>query len=139
MESGHMFGLDRAKPAIFRSLSQGRDIVAKRQEDFSRQLRKKAVDFEERERALHQSFPPPVARIYRCKRFLLLQWVLKLLGWPDNQLVQHLVEGVRLLGELPVSGAFPCERTTPIQIVDELVRQANMAQCSALGDRPARG
>ena len=58
------------------------------------------------EDALKENLPPHLRKILAPKRILLFAEILQAEGYPDMGVVQELLEGTRLVGQVPCTGVF---------------------------------
>ena len=78
-------------------------------------------EFAEREAALHGSMQDGPATILEGKKLELLRHILyKELRWPDTSLVDDLVKGMPLVGDIPRSAVFQDKEVLPTKTVEDL-------------------
>ena len=69
--------------------------------------RANSPELKEKEKNLKTSMPKHLARLLEPKRLLLWKEMLEDLGYDDLDVVNEVVEGTDLLGEVPLTGIFP--------------------------------
>ena len=73
------------------------------------------------ENALKDNLPPHLKRILRSKRILLLAEILQTEGYQDLGVIQEIMEGTKLVGQVPCTGVFDkCFKAASLS-VEELV------------------
>ena len=111
MDSPPILPDDVVRAAAWMASATGKQVAA----HFEKVLHKwrvRAAELEEDEAALHASMPPHRAKVLKGKRLRLLSEMLKEIGHEDHSLVNDIVCGFRLTGDLGLSGVSPRGATT---------------------------
>ena len=95
-----------AREAIFRAITEGEEAVIRIQSEKLALWRRWRDELAEDERALHQQMPTRVAAVYRGKNFLLLKRILRSAGFCYCRVIDDIVAGCRITGDLGKSGIF---------------------------------
>ena len=83
---------------------------------------KRASELASKEKDLHDSLDPEVARVLKGKRLLALEEILNDIGFPDRHLVKDICAVFRIIGWLRDSILFPHRSKPPQYSVDALLR-----------------
>ena len=83
---------------------------------------KRAGELSSKEKDLHDSLDPEVAKVLKGKRLLVFEEILNEIGFPDKNLVRDICAGFRITGWLRDSMLFPHRSKPPQYAVDALMR-----------------
>lgn len=98
------------KQALLSILRHGPEWTMKHRERVLEHWESRAASLAPEEKALHEKMEPGVEQVLRDKHLLLLKEMLLSIGYPDAKVVDELVTGFPIVGELVHSGAFPARR-----------------------------
>ena len=84
------------------------------------------------EEALKASMDPVVAKTVSCKRILLFREMLEASGYEDVDDVNDLIDGAKLVGNVPVTGVLPSKFVPATSTREALARQSDMLKSIAL-------
>ena len=84
------------------------------------------------EEALKASMDPVVAKTVSCKRILLFREMLEASGYEDVDDVNKLIDGAKLVGNVPVTGVLPSKFVPATSTREALARQSDMLKSIAL-------
>ena len=96
-------------------------LLDKRNAFFNKWIRR-AKELSGKERDLHNSLDPEIAKVLKGKRLLLFEEILKEIDFPDHHLVRDICAGFRITGWLRDSMIFPHRSKPPQYSVDALMR-----------------
>ena len=131
--------LDDIKGAILRTLQRGPTATTAWRRARLAKWRRRAEELESREKALHATLDPDIARVLEGKKLLLLHEILTEIGHPDRFLVEDMMKGFQVLGMIPPTGAFErqaCEDPLP---VSDLLACARNLQAAAINSTKGSG
>ena len=92
---------------LFWLLTTSRDEIIQFRMNAIRKLRLKAMETMKENEELHASISPSQERVLEGKQFALMKWALKEAGYPDDKLVDQLLQGIPLTGTVAPSSIFP--------------------------------
>ena len=91
----------------------------------------RAKKLEADEQALKTSMDPVVAGTVSGKRILLFKEMLKAADYPDTEVADELIEGARLVGEVPATGVLPSKFMPATTTIDSLRKQSELLKHKA--------
>ena len=91
--------------------------------------RAKQLELEEQE--LKEPMDPVVAGTVSGKRILLFQEILKATCYADAGVVNELIEGAKLVGEVPTRGVLPSKFVPATTTLDSLRKQSDLLKPKA--------
>ena len=86
----------------------------------------------DKEKALHARLQEGPARVLRNANLLLFQQLLKEIDYPDTELINDLVSGFPIVGNIPKSNCFKPQQPSPSLTVDELLKEAKSRRASLM-------
>ena len=107
---------------MLENLSQDVGKLLDKRNAFFKKWIQRAGELAGKERELHRSLDPEVTTALKGKRLLVLDEVLKDIGFPDQHLVRDICAGFRITGWLRDSLLFPHRSKPPQYSVDALMR-----------------
>jgi hypothetical protein len=125
--------------ALFDTLVDGPVSLAARREATLARLVALAETLQPDEARLHASLHPDVRAVLKGKRLLLFKHLLKEVGYQDQALMDDVVQGFRLSGQLPSSPEFPQTRLRAATLSrEQLWCTARWSQAVALQHKGGR-
>ena len=125
------------KKAVFNQLVWGVDSMHSYRVAKLTWMKRRARELEVQEEALRRTMHPDVKSIMGGKRILLMDEMLKSIGYEDHQLTKDLCEGLRITGNVDITGKFAVD-FRPAQLeVEDLWRVAKASQADVAGKIPA--
>jgi hypothetical protein len=100
--------------SIFNILTLGPTAIKIKRMKLVADLGKMAVELRGAEMIMKKSMDAGVRRIMNGKRILVLKALLNEIGYKDATLINDLIIGMKIVGELPASHEFPA-RPPPLQ------------------------
>ena len=119
--------------AIFNVFTMGAAKIVELRAAQCRRVLKLINDLDPDEKKLHEGMPKGVQMVLRGKRILLWKQLLEETGFPDLQIVDEVVEGLKLVGSATKSGAFPSGLYPAQQTVEQLSQQSIWRRKSTIG------
>eukprot|EP00971_Amphidinium_carterae_P274101 5439917-Amphidinium_carterae.1 len=118
----HPFDMDVMLPPVLLKtlaayMSLGPAEVVMKRSGFLKLMMQKKQEFEQEEIKL-SGLPESLQKSLHGKRILLWQWALKYSGFPDENLIEDVVQGFRTMGRLPRSNLYPAS-LAPAKITEE--------------------
>jgi len=138
-ELKHPFDKDPTLPpsvasVIFTIATKGWQHVAKLRRDTLQHYTSRAQELSEPERKLHQQLHPDVEQVVSNKRILLFKEMLRDIGYDDMAVVDLLVQGIKVVGELDRVGIWRPAPKGPKVSMPMLLAGARQAQSKILRD-----
>ena len=99
----------------------------------------RARQLEGDEKLLKESMDPVVAKVVSGKRILLFREMLQATNYPDQSAADELVEGAKLVGEVPVTGVLPSKFVPATTTLESLRRQSVMLKSKAFSVASSSG
>ena len=109
--------------------------LQRKRASFMKKWLKRALELQPEEKRLHDSMPPYIAKILKGKKLLLFREILLDLGYPDESLVQNIIDGFALTGWAEPSNVFrPHVRPPSIHLkqLDSMCYGLNLAVVNSL-------
>ena len=109
--------------------------VQKKRANFMKKWLRRALELQPEEKRLRDSMPPYIAKILKGKKLLLFREILLDFGYPDESLVQNIIEGFALTGWAEPSNFFrPHVRPPSIDLkqLDSMCYGLNLAVVNSL-------
>ena len=125
---------------IFAALTNSAPDITKMQLEKIRLMRTWALELESQNLQLIRSLDVPIAKILCTKNLLLMKKVLDHINYPDKNLIEDIVKGTEITGEIPMSGVFPPRRVPATASAQTLldaspsVRNSVIARIVSSGD-----
>lgn len=118
-EAEHPFSVESCLPEVLHHTveflaSTPDGEVASLRADFIRKWLDRSKAVSQQEADLRKDMDPHVNRVTKQKRILLFKQMLQSLSYPDLGVVDELVRGVDLTGEVPPTGMLPEKRVPPL-------------------------
>ena len=129
--------------AIATVVQLGPQQVAERRAKHCADILKRIKELEQDEKDLHSKLDPQVASVLKGKNLLVWKELLRQTDYPDLDIVDEVMEGIRLVGPAAESKAFPAGMTPAQQTVEQLQaqavwrRRATIGKCRSSGDEVA--
>ena len=105
--------------AVATVLQLGPGVVADRRVFHCNRILQRIKELEPEERKLHETLRPQVAAVLKGKKLLIWRELLVETGFPDLEIYDEVLEGIKLVGLAFQSGAFPSELTPAQQLVSQ--------------------
>ena len=112
--------------------------LAKERTEVARKWMSRALELKQKEQALKESMSPHCAKVLAKKNLLLFKEMMKESDYKDEHLFNNIVEGFKLMGDLPVTGIFP-SKSSFATLTEEQVRDSaeiNRRALIATAQRP---
>ena len=109
-------------PFVLENLSKDIGKLLDKRNAFFKKWTRRAQELAAKEKDLHNSLDPEVAKVLKGKRLLLFEEILVDIGFPDRNLVKDICAGFRITGWLRDSTIFPHRSKPPQYSVDALMR-----------------
>ena len=126
--------------AVATVIELGPQQVAKLRAQRCADILKRIKELEGEEKELHSKLNPQVASVLQGKNLLIWKELLQQTGYPDLDIVNEVMEGIKLVGPATESKAFPAGMTPAQQTVEQLQaqavwrRKATIGKCRSSGD-----
>ena len=125
---------------IFYLLTTAPEIVAKERLSRIQQMRAWALELRPANDEILKAMPPQQAHVVQDKHFALLKKMIEHIDYPDKTIVDDLIRGTLLTGEMPASHVFP-RRSKPAALSaadvlssSSLTRKSVIDRTSSSGD-----
>ena len=125
--------------AIATVLQLGPGVVADRRVFHCNRILQRIKELEPEEKKLHEKLHPQVRAVLRGKKLLIWRELLVETGFPDLEIYDEVLEGIKLVGPACESGAFPSGLTSAQQSVSQLRSQAVWRRRTSIGKRRTSG
>ena len=129
--------------AVANVLESGHYKVVANRASQCKRLLKRLQELEADEANLHSSLDPQVGAVLKGKNILLWKELLIETEFPDLDIVDEVLGGIKLVGTASTSKAFPSGITVAQQSVEQLQKQAvwrrraSVGKCQSSGDQHA--
>ena len=117
----------------------GAVAVAKHRLEFFKFWHKRAKELQPEELALRESMDPVVEKAVKGKKLALFKEMLDYYKYPDPGVLEELIDGVSLIGEVPKTGMLPFKFTPALLTTDALRKQAEFRRAQIFGDCKGSG
>lgn len=119
---------DHVLDAMFRVLIRGTEAIHQERVAKLKWLKSRAQQLEVKENALRASLEPKVAEILKSKKLLMLDELIKYVGYADTHLVEDMCKGMTITGEGRCTGCFAPEFKPPMLEKEDLWKGAKSSQ-----------
>ena len=99
--------------------------IAKHRAEFFKYWNRRAVELEPDEAALRASMDPVVSEAVKDKKLVLFKEMLEFYKYPDMGVVEEMVMGATLTGEVPITGMLPT-KFGPALITEQDLRMQSL-------------
>eukprot|EP00435_Cladocopium_sp_Y103_P024718 s1417_g6.t1 len=119
---------DHVLTAMFHVVTRGSDWIHEERVKRLKWLKRRALELAPKEAEFHKAMEPKVAEVLQGKNLLLLDEVLKYVGYGDTNLVQDVAIGLPITGEGRDTGCFLPEFKPAQLSQDDLWKVAKYSQ-----------
>jgi hypothetical protein len=116
--------IDAAKQAILTAVGKGPTWLAQHRRSELARWESLKASFSAKEDEIHKRLHPGAKAALSGTQLLLIDHLLKEMGWPDSELAGDLAAGLPIVGEIPRSGVFREQKPKDSRSVDWLLRSA---------------
>ena len=127
------------RDALVFNLQNSDHVVATQRAKFLSFWIDRAKQLSSEEKNLKRSMEPHVAETVSGKRILLLKEMLQATGFPDLDVIDELLSGSHLTGQVPTTGMLPGKFVPALLTVQELQKHAEMVRPKLDNDRAGSG
>jgi hypothetical protein len=125
--------------AILQMAQRDASEVAKHRLDFFKFWNERAKQLDSEEQQIRKSMDKTVEKAVRGKRLALFKEMLQFCKYPDLGVLDELVEGADLVGEVPRTGMLPLKFTPAVLTEESLETQSSMRRSLVENDGKGSG
>ena len=100
--------------AMFQLMTKGTEAIHEERVQKLRWMKLRVKQLEDQEEALHRTLEAKVADVLGPKKLLLLDELIKQVGYGDTNLVEDICKGMAIIGEGRDTGCFAPEFKPPL-------------------------
>ena len=126
--------------AVVKVISMGPEAIVRHRASVLKQMLVRRQELSCKEKQLHLELHPEIRPILAGKQLLLWKEVLQDTNFPDENLIDEVIQGFQITGQAPFSPVFPHGHQPSLQSEEELMsqakwrRKATIAKCLPSSD-----